>query len=114
MILASISTAVAADVITVRPAVDDEAVLHNPDMGWVLYENYPVDPNAGGSSTLVNLPDESFDGVGHVAIMFTWADVETEPGCFDFREVDHAYDHWKRRGKQIQLRISAGRSDEKR
>lgn len=105
-----ITTPAAAGVITVAPAVDDAAVLHNPDMGWVLYENYPVDPNPGGSSTLVTLPDEAFEDVGHVALMFTWADVEREPGVYDFRDVDHAYDYWRHRGprgKQIQLRISA-------
>lgn len=102
--------------ITVAPAIDDHVVLHNPDMGWVIYENYPVDPNPGGSSTLVTLPDERFDDVGHVAIMFSWADVEREPGVYNFRDVDHAYDYWRKRGprgggggggaKQIQLRIS--------
>ena len=102
-----ISTSVAAEVITVTPAVDDRAVLHNPDMGWVLYENYPVDPNPGGSSNIASMPQENFDGVGHVAIMFSWGDVEREPGVFDFRDVNHAYDHWRSRGKQIQLRVSA-------
>ena len=94
--------------ITVAPATDEHAVLHNPDMGWVLYENFPVDPNRGGSSNIVSLPKENFDGVGHVAIMFSWADVEREPGAFDFGDVNHAYDHWRSRGKQIQLRVSAG------
>src|SRR5215213_2127864 len=65
--------------ITVTPPEDSEAVLRNPDMGWVLYENYPVDPRPGGSSTLVTLPGEDFPGVGHVAVMFSWADVEREP-----------------------------------
>jgi hypothetical protein len=101
------AAAAAAEMMTVTPPVDEQAVLHNPDMGWVLYENYPVDPNPGGSSNIVSLPAENFDGVGHVAIMFSWADVEREPGVFDFRDVDHAYDHWRSRGKQIQLRISA-------
>src|SRR5688572_9126871 len=84
LIVAMITTCSPASVITVTPPVDDEAVLHNPDMGWVAYENYPVDPNPGGSSNLVTIPNENFDGVDHVAIMFSWADVEKEPGKYDF------------------------------
>jgi hypothetical protein len=106
----TITTAAAAGAagqVTVTPAVDEEIVLHNPDMGWVVYENYPVDPRPNGSSTLVTLPNENFDRVDHVAIMFSWADVERQPGVFDFRDVDHAYDYWRKRGKQIQLRVSS-------
>lgn len=91
---------------TVVPAEDADAVLHNPDMGWVLYENYPVDPRPGGSSTLVTLPDETFPGVDQVAVMFAWSDVEVAAGRYDFAKVDHAYDYWKKRGKEIQLRMS--------
>ena len=91
---------------TVVPPEDARAVLHNPDMGWVVYENYPLDQQPGGSSTLVTLRTEDFAGVDHVALMFSWADVEREPGRFDFAKVDHAYDHWAKRGKQVQLRMS--------
>ena len=106
-VLLATSAAAAAEVVTVTPAIDERAVLHNPDMGWVVYENYPVDPSPGGSSNLASMPNETFEGVDHVAIMFSWADVEREPGVFDFRDVNHAYDHWRSRGKQIQLRLSA-------
>jgi hypothetical protein len=107
LIVALIAPSRAADRVTVAPAIDDAVVLHNPDMGWVVYENFPVDPNPAGSSTMLGLPKENFDGVDHVAIMFTWADIERgESGVFDFRDVDHAYDYWRSRGKQIQLRIS--------
>jgi hypothetical protein len=75
-------------------------------MGWVLYEDYPVDPREHGTSNLVTLPNESFDGVDNVAVMFTWSDVENRPGEYDFTAVDRAYDYWKKRGKRIQLRMS--------
>jgi hypothetical protein len=91
---------------TTRPAEDPHVVLHNPDMGWVVYENYPVDPDEHGSSNMITLPKENFDGIDNVAIMFTWADVETRPGEYDFAAVDRAYDFWKKRGKRIQLRMS--------
>jgi hypothetical protein len=92
--------------VTIRPVEDPNAALHNPDMGWVIYENYPVDPRENGSSNLVTLPDENFDCVDNVAVMFAWSDVEPASGRYDFTDVDRAYDYWKRRGKRIQLRMS--------
>lgn len=96
----------AADVITFIPDEDEKIILHNPDMGWVLYENYPLDPDTNGSSTLITLPDEPFAPVDTVAIMFSWQDVEKQPDQYDFARVDFAYDYWRKRGKQIQLRVS--------
>ena len=84
-----------------------EAVLHNPDMGWVVYENYPLDTDPHGSSTLLTLPDETFAGVDSVAMMFSWQDIEQMPDQYDFSKVDFAYDYWRKRGKAIQLRMSA-------
>jgi hypothetical protein len=107
MILLAACLAAAPGHVTVAPAEDAQALLHNPDMGWVLYENYPVDQRPGGSSTMVTMPDERFDGVDHVAVMFAWSDVEREPDRYDFSDVDRAYDHWHKRGKSIQLRMSA-------
>ena len=73
-------------------------------MGWVLYENYPLDPRPGGSSTLVTLPGEDFPKVDAVALMFSWQDVERREGEYDFTKADHAYDYWRKHGKRIQLR----------
>jgi Domain of unknown function (DUF4832)/Beta-galactosidase len=92
--------------IVVLPAEDTNAVVRNPDMGWVLYENYPLDTVPGSSSTLVNLPNEGFPEVDAVALMFTWQDVERKEGEYDFSKADYAYDYWKKRGKSIQLRLS--------
>jgi hypothetical protein len=91
--------------VVVHPVEDAQAVLHNPGMGWVLYENYPLDQ--GGSSTLVTLPKETFPEVDAVAVMFAWSDVERRDGVMDWSKVDHAYDWWKQRGKEIQLRMSS-------
>ena len=76
-------------------------------MGWVVYENNPLDSRPGGSATLLAVPDEPFDGVDHVAIMFSWQDVAPSENVFDFAKVDFAYDFWAKRGKQIQLRLSS-------
>ncbi len=93
-----------ASAATLVPAEDRDAVLHNPDMGWVLYENYPIDQ--GAASTLATMPDADWSGVDHVAIMFSWADVEREPDVYDLSKVDYAYDWWQQRGKGLQLRMS--------
>ena len=90
----------------VTPKEVPNTVLHNPDMGWVLYENYPLDQDPHGSSTLLQVPNESFAGVDSVAIMFSWQDVEKRPDEYDFSKVDFAYDYWAHRGKAIQLRLS--------
>lgn len=96
----------AAPRVTVVPHELTEAVLHNPDMGWVLYENYPLDQDPTGSSTLLPLPNEDFAGVDAVALMFSWQDIEQRPDEYDFSKVDFAYDYWAKRGKAIQLRLS--------
>src|SRR4051812_2235563 len=96
----------AAEMLTVTPAEDEKVVLHNPDMGWVLYENYPVDRTPNGSNTMITMPNETFEGVDEVAVMFSWFDVEKTEGTYDFTDVDTAYDYWKKRGKRIQLRMS--------
>lgn len=92
--------------VSVRPAEDKNIVLHNPDMGWALYENFPVDPRPNGSSTMLACPGETFPEVDHVAIMFSWQDIERTPGHYDFTLADRAYDYWKKLGKRIHLRLS--------
>jgi len=96
-----------SDLTTVQPVEGTNLILHNPDMGWVLYENYPLDQEPHGSSTMLTLPNESFPEVDAVAIMFSWRDVETSEGVHDFSKVDKAYDYWATRRKEIQLRMSS-------
>jgi len=97
---------VAAQTVTIHPTEDPKMILHNPDMGWVLYENYPLDADPQGSSGLLTLPGEDFPQADQVAVMFSWADVEKTPDRYDFQRVDFAYDYWKNSGKDIQLRMS--------
>jgi hypothetical protein len=101
-----VSVFLLAAVLTVTPRENSQAALHNPDMGWVLYENYPVDQRGNGTSTMLTLPAEKFGSVDNVAVMFSWADVETKCGEYDFSKVDRAYDYWRKRGKSVQLRMS--------
>src|ERR1041385_4464905 len=72
------ANAIAQRIVITPPELPD-AVLHNPDMGWVLYENYAVDQDPKGSSTLLTLPNESFARVDAVALMFSWQDIEKSP-----------------------------------
>jgi hypothetical protein len=97
---------VAAGTQIVVPKEDPDAVLHNPDMGWVLYENYPLDGRPNGTGTMNTLPDESFPGCDNVAVMFAWSDVEKSEGVYDWSRVDAAWDYWLRRGKTLHLRMS--------
>jgi hypothetical protein len=92
--------------ITSVPRENTNAVLRNPDTGWVLYENYPLDPSPSGSSTMLSMPGERFPEADAVAIMFSWQDVETRAGEYDFSKVDKAYDYWRDKGKTVQLRLS--------
>src|SRR5438045_3363523 len=105
-LLADVELASIAQQVVVPKELPD-VVLHNPDMGWVLYENYPLDQDPHGSSTLLLLPNEKFAGVDSVAIMFSWQDVEKFPSNYDFSKVDFAYDYWAHLGKAIQLRLSS-------
>ncbi|MCX7007119.1 MAG: beta-galactosidase [Kiritimatiellaeota bacterium] len=91
---------------TFAPREDTEVVLHNPDMGWVLYENFALDPRPHGAGTLNVLPQAQFAGCDYVAVMFAWSDVEKAEGQFDWSRVDQAWDHWQQRGKEIHLRLS--------
>ncbi len=106
-ILAFLAVTMPLSARTIVPREDPAAVLRNPDMGWVLYENHPLDQRPNGASTLVTLPDESFPEVDEVALMFSWYDVEKTLGVYDFSKVDYAYDYWRKRGKRNQFRMSA-------
>lgn len=107
VLLAAFGRAAEQSFIQYSPREDTNAVLQNPGMGWVLYENYPLDQDPHGSSTLLPLPDETFPEVDAVALMFSWEDIERRPDEYDFSKVDFAYDYWAKRGKEIQLRLSA-------
>lgn len=93
--------------VTVTPVEDTKVILNNPDMGWMIYENYCV---ARNQSTIPNsagdMKDYLYPGVEYVAVMFTWADVEKSEGVYDWTDVDRAYDYWKSKGKKLMLRMS--------
>lgn len=105
-LLLAATMVLSADEQTVAPREDPDVVLHNPDMGWVLYENYPLDPRPNGAGTMNILTNETFAECDVVAVMFAWSDVEKAEGVFDWSRVDAAWDHWQRLGKTIHMRIS--------
>jgi hypothetical protein len=89
------------------PTEDTDVILNNPDMGWMVYDNYCVSRN---ESTIPNsageMKDYLFPGVSYIAIMFTWADIEKSEGEYDWTDADRAYDYWKSKGKKVMLRMS--------
>ncbi|MGC9261435.1 MAG: hypothetical protein ACP5I8_15325 [Phycisphaerae bacterium] len=94
------------EILTVRPVEDTTSTFSNPDMGWTIYETYPVDQSPHGSSTLLTCPGENFPGVDYAAVMFSWFDIEKTEGVYDFTKADFAYDYWRKRGKRMQLHMS--------
>lgn len=90
----------------VTPTEDTSVVLHNPDMGWVLYENFII--SSGESAAQPSCPVYGYDfpGVDHVMLKFTWADIERGKDNYDFTRFDYIYDYWAKRGKTIQMGMS--------
>lgn len=92
---------------TIFPDEDKEAVLHNPDMGWVLYDNYCIHPEESPADIRCPVYGYDFPGVDTVMLKFTWADIEKAEGVYDFTDFDYIYDYWRNRGKTITLGMSA-------
>lgn len=88
------------------PTEDQRTVLHNPDMGWVLYDNYIISKSE--SSAHISCPTFGYDfpGVDAVMLKFTWADIEKSEGNYDFTEFDFIYDYWTELGKTVTLGMS--------
>jgi hypothetical protein len=82
---------------------DVTAVQRNPDMGWVLQECYPIRKKDG---SLYITPNYDYPGVDNVMLTCSWADLEDSINDYNFIDIDYAYDYWKKRGKDMQLRIS--------
>ena len=93
----------AGEVQVIVPREDPLVVLRNPDMGWVLYENFPVDHRLTAPGEPASA---DWSAVEAVAVMFSWADVERAPDVFDWARVDAAMDYWRQRGKALHLRLS--------
>lgn len=93
--------------ITVVFTEDKQSVFHNPDMGWVLYDNYLISEKESPASTLSPIQGYDFPGVDYVILKFTWADIEKEADCYDFSKFDEIYDYWTEREKIIMLGMSA-------
>jgi len=55
---------------SVVPAEDTNAILHNPGMGWVVYENYPIDQGPAWQLDHGDVAGGRFSGGDAVAVMF--------------------------------------------
>lgn len=77
----------------------DDAVLLNPDMGWVLLdvaEKGRQDMGETGKYPLVQ----------NVGILTGWSELEPEEGKFNWSVLDETIDYWKNNSKRIHFRIS--------
>lgn len=93
--------------VTAFPTEDQSMVLHNPDMGWVLYDNYIISKMESPAYLSSPMYDYDFPGVDTVMLKFTWADIEKSMDNYDFSEFDFIYDYWRDRGKTVTLGMSA-------
>lgn len=85
---------------------DTQTVFHNPDMGWVLYENYIISKSESAAHESSPTYNYDFPGVDYVMLKFTWADIEKAKDTYDFSQFDFIYDYWTERGKTIQMGMS--------
>lgn len=95
-----------AETTTTALTEDAESVFHNPDMGWVFYENFMISPSE--SSAYLDCANFGYDfpGVDYVMLKYTWADIETEKDVYNFQKFDYIYDYWTLKGKTVMLGMS--------
>lgn len=89
----------------VLPAETD-ALLRNPLAGWALIDHaVPGQIDAGASVDLCE-DGTTFAWYPNTAVLSTWAQVELEPGKFNWSLMDQALDYWAGAGKTLHLRFS--------
>ena len=82
-------------------------------MGWELIDNaipghdiYSTKKHRDPNAPVGSEPDQTYDKFGNAYILSTWAELEPQPGVYDWSLVDRAIDHWSALGKRIQFRIA--------
>lgn len=55
---------------------------------------------------MLRLPGEDLPEMDAMGIMLTFQDIESRQDEYDFPRVGAVYDHWRRRSKSPQLRMS--------
>ena len=86
---------------------DTTTVFHNPDVGWVLYDNFLISKSESAAHPSCPTYGYDFPGVDYVMLKFTWADIEKTKGKYTFNEFDYIYDYWTKKGKTVTLGMSA-------
>jgi hypothetical protein len=94
------------NLMTINPTEDTNMVLHNSDMGWVAYDNYVFNEVESPISTSCQQYGYTYPGVDNIMLKFTWSDIETSLGVFDWIRVDYAYNYWRSKGKNVQIGMS--------
>jgi len=100
MLLSACEPVVNEELVKVYPReINDELV--NPDQGWTFIDlamNVDDFPDAGRNGTRPYMHN--------VYLLTTWAEIETEPGNYDWTLLDQLFDYWSSQGKSIDFRIS--------
>lgn len=85
---------------------ETDAPLHNPHKGWVVIDHaIPGEIDAGRSADRAN-DGTPFEWFAHAAVLSTWAQIEPEPGVYDWSLMDQSIDYWSSVGKPIHLRFA--------
>ena len=105
-LVAGCTTSIEVNTKTTVFTEDTETVFHNPDMGWVLYDNFMISPSE--SSAWMDCPTFGYDfpGVDTVMLKFTWADIEREKDVYNYQAFDFIYDYWTKKGKNVTIGMS--------
>lgn len=83
---------------------DNQAVLHNPGIGWHLYHNDGPFSYATRLEPADDLAD--FPGLTIVYIRVPWSYIEPEEGQFNWTVLDTPMQRWVERDKQIAFRFT--------
>ena len=101
------------DYTVVHPVETEDIHVDNPGMGWELIDNaipghdiYSTKKHRDPNAPVGSEPDQTYDKFGNAYILSTWAELEPQPGVYDWSLVDRAIDHWSALGKRIQFRIA--------
>jgi len=83
-----------------------EEPLHNPGKGWVLIDSAVPGAVDAGRSVSKCADGTCFEWYPNVAVLSTWAFIESEPDVLDWSLMDRVVDYWAGQGKRIHLRFS--------
>ena len=84
--------------ITVSPETTDEALYKNPGKGWILYD----------SNGTFNMQTDAAWAIASIAyVRFSWYEIETADGVYDFSPIDECIAQAKAHGTKLAFGVMA-------